>query len=157
MTPKQRLLLAGFCFLAWIGYLGYLVSITRDPVILSRPQFLVADAYVLAELQAGADEDHPKREVKILKVYWAKDDNLKKLVDSTISVRGLDLCESANGWVLPGTYILPLTKEKAGYELTRIPLSPGFYQKEGVHNELLIYHAADQALEQLKNLIAEFH
>ncbi len=51
MTPRVRLVLASTFFLAWIGYLAYLVAITRNPVILSRPQFLVADAYVVAQLE----------------------------------------------------------------------------------------------------------
>ena len=49
MAPRVRLVLSGSLFLAWIGYLAYLVAITRNPVILSRPQFLEANVYVLAE------------------------------------------------------------------------------------------------------------
>jgi len=238
MTPKQRLLLASLCFLAWIGYLGYLVSITREPVILSRPQFLVADLYVLAHLEEapqpkkdfrlpevgeGAQEAEvvrwrvkpgdavkrnqvllevladkvtvevtasfagtidslraetgrpakvgdviltyleaarPKPEVKILQVNWAEDEVLKNLVDSTIKIRNLAICESANGWIGPGDFILPLTKEDKGYSLTEIPPSPGFQagiQNDGTHNELRIYHATSEASEQLRKLIAEFH
>ena len=46
-----RLVVAAVLFLAWIGYLAYLVAFTRNPIILSRPQFLVAEMHVLATRQ----------------------------------------------------------------------------------------------------------
>ena len=70
MTPKVRLILAGSLFLAWIGYLGYLVAITRNPVILSRPQFLVADAYVLAKLESAPKGEHPADKIQVMEVLW---------------------------------------------------------------------------------------
>jgi hypothetical protein len=157
MTPKLRLILACACFLGWIGYLAYLVSITREPVILSRPQFLVANAYVIAQLDQAADNDNPRNEVKILKVRWTDDADLKKLADSNVFVRGLEKCGSANGWAGPGTYILPLTREKTSVFLTEIPPSPGFYVADAAHNDLRIYQATPQALEQLQELIKSFH
>ena len=156
MTPRQRLYLAGFFFLAWIGYLAYLVSITREPVVLSRPQFLVADLYVLAELGAAKeDEDVPISEVKIVEVAWPA--NFSKLAGETILVKGLDLCTTSNGWVGPGTYILPLTKGPKQYALTEIPPSPGFYVSDKLHNNLRIYHVTPEAQHQLRTLITEFH
>src|SRR3954466_5555484 len=49
--PKVRAAVAGVLFVCWIGYLAYLVSITRDTIPLARPQVEVADVVVLAEVR----------------------------------------------------------------------------------------------------------
>src|SRR5262245_4359892 len=45
-----RLTLAGGLFAVWIAYLAYLAATTTHHTVLSRPQFLVADLYVVADL-----------------------------------------------------------------------------------------------------------
>ena len=68
--PRTRFFLALAAFLAWIGYLGYLVAITRDPIILSRPQFLPANVYVLAQLTGN---ENPDKTVSFIEVPWSAD------------------------------------------------------------------------------------
>ena len=51
---RLRLTLAVCLFLAWIGYLAFLVVRTRDPVILARPQFLETDVVIVAALNGLA-------------------------------------------------------------------------------------------------------
>ena len=154
MSPRMRLLVAACLFIGWIGYLAYLVAITRHPVILSRPQFLVADVYVLAELDGS--QDSPNRTIRVRKVYWPKED--ADLEGKEITVDYLDKCGKDNGWIGTGNYIVPLTKKSAdGYALTEIPLSPGFYPDIKTPNFLRIYPATEQAQEQLMRLIEEFH
>ena len=49
MKPAAwRLVAAAVLFAGWIGYLGYLVAATRNPIVLSRPQFLVSGLDVIA-------------------------------------------------------------------------------------------------------------
>jgi hypothetical protein len=56
MKPSRvRLAVCALLFLGWIGWLVYLSATTTRPVVLSRPQFLAADLYVLAELQQGRE------------------------------------------------------------------------------------------------------
>ena len=47
-----RLAVTAVLFLGWVGYLAYLALFTRNPIVLSRPQFLVAEMHVLATRQA---------------------------------------------------------------------------------------------------------
>jgi hypothetical protein len=150
----MRLAAAATLFIAWIGYLAYLVAITREPVILSRPQLLDANLYMVAKIDGTADK--PNDKVHVLAVPWSKAD--AGLVGTEIIVVDLEKCTELNGWVGPGEYIVPITKTPAGnYRLAEIPLSPGFYHDSRTHNYLRIYHATPQAREQLTKLIADFH
>ena len=47
-----RLALSAVLLACWIGYLAYLSATTTHPIVLSRPQFLSADLYVIAEVPA---------------------------------------------------------------------------------------------------------
>jgi hypothetical protein len=54
MKPSRvRLAVCALLFLGWISWLVYLSATTTRPVVLSRPQFLAADLYVIADLQQG--------------------------------------------------------------------------------------------------------
>jgi hypothetical protein len=149
---------AGCLFAGWIGYLAYLVSITRNPVTLSRPQFLVANLYVLAELgPAQKDDKNPSDKVLIRKVYWSEKPS-DGLVGTEFAVENLDRCEMRNGWIGTGLYIVPLTKTSDGkYKLTEIPISPGFHHDKTTFNYLRIYPDTEQAQEQVEYLIKKFH
>ncbi len=48
-----RLAVAAVLFLGWIGYLGYLAATIRNPVVLSRPQFLVSERDMIATFKGG--------------------------------------------------------------------------------------------------------
>jgi hypothetical protein len=54
MRPSRvRLVVCALLFLGWISWLVYLSATTTRPVVLSRPQFLAADLYVIADLEQG--------------------------------------------------------------------------------------------------------
>ncbi len=122
-SAKIRLALAAVLFAAWIGWLVYLVVTARGvsfspPVVLSRPQFLVSQLDVIAEVERA---DGNPSEVTIREVSWPKEE--KKLAGEKIRVTNLSKCD---GWNGPGEYILPLIKSgKDGYEVTPQPLLPG--------------------------------
>ncbi|HYV38204.1 MAG TPA: hypothetical protein VE988_21140 [Gemmataceae bacterium] len=83
-----RLALSAILFAAWIGYLAYLAATTTDPIVLSRPQFLDADLYVVADVNADATApDQPVNVVSIKKVIWARNEADKQL--KTLPVLGL--------------------------------------------------------------------
>ena len=55
------LAVAAGLFAAWIGYLFYLaLTAGHPPVVLSRPQFLVADLWVIAEVDATTRDGSPE-------------------------------------------------------------------------------------------------
>jgi hypothetical protein len=59
-AAKVRLIITAVLFLAWVGYLVFLAATTTRPVVLSRPQFLAADLYLVAELQDGSTVPDPR-------------------------------------------------------------------------------------------------
>jgi hypothetical protein len=122
--PKARLVVSAGLFLAWIGFLAFLVVRTRNPVILSRPQFNVADLVVIADIQEK--DKLPSSTVTIKKVAWSKDKKNDPAPGSQITITGLEDCRAANGWVVSGEYLVPLSRDKEKYEVTQIPLSPGY-------------------------------
>src|SRR5271156_3548104 len=68
--PKARLAVSACLLVAWLGYLGFLVYETRDVVVLSRPQFMVAQVYAVVNVrdqQGRADSD--------VEVVWASSAN----------------------------------------------------------------------------------
>ncbi len=126
--PKARLAVSALLFLAWIGFLAYLVARTRDPVILSRPQLVVSSVVLLADVKELSGRPAPT--VAVTKIAWALSDEDNALAGSQLTIEGLADVGKAEGWRGPGTYILPLTKRKtnAGYTftVTSLPLSPGY-------------------------------
>jgi hypothetical protein len=136
--PKARLAVSAGLFLAWIGFLAYLVARTRDPVILSRPQLVVSSVALIAEVKEQNGRPVPTVAVKKVVSALASEDN--NLAGSQLTVEGLADVGMPQGWRGPGSYILPLTKRKTStghtYEVTSLPMSPG-YRPEYVTVELV--------------------
>lgn len=108
------LILTAVLFVAWLGYLGYWVLALRreaaegggQPIILSRPQFLVASLVVSAEV---AGKDQQPLTAKVLEVYWPSNEETRKLVGQSIKVDNLGESEGLSG---AGTYLLPLLSRR---------------------------------------------
>lgn len=134
------LAVAAALFAAWIGYLAYLALTARHPVVLSRPQFLVADLWVIA------DVDDPDRPVKVTEVVYpeAKADALKGM---TVEVKNLAQCKG--DWTKPGAYVLPLVWEGNAYRVPAVPRSPGYNPPEP---QFHIYPDTPEAREQLERM-----
>ncbi len=124
--PRARLVVSAALFLAWIGYLAYLVAHTRDPVILSRPQLAVSSLVAIAAVEAK--DGRPWSTATIKELVWSLTEGNGKLVGQQLQIKGLADCGSAQGWRGSGEYILPLTKRDStnDYEITPVPLSPGY-------------------------------
>jgi hypothetical protein len=140
---RLRLLIAAGLFTAWIGWLVFLAATTTKPVVLSRPQFLHADAYVIAELGhspsplAGASVVSAVAAVPFPALPWAAIEAAGRnpaespsplvtvrevpwssfkldRVGQKVFVSNLGDVRENNGWNGPGMYILPLTRTTAG-------------------------------------------
>ena len=123
--PKARAGVGAFLFVAWLGFLGFLVWQTRDPVLLSRPQILAADLIVVAEL---VEEEHrPANRIQIKEVLYASDDAGRKLAGQPLEVDDLFFCSAKQGWQGPGTYIVPISRDAKKSWTTMLPISPGYY------------------------------
>ena len=123
-AAKLRLAVAVCLFVGWISWLAYLVATTRNPVILSRPQFIVADLWIRCQLEGVGNTPQPTLVVR--EVLWARDPKDQGLVEKQITVEDLDNVGWDLGWAGPGDYLLPLQKIKDGFRLAALPASPGF-------------------------------
>src|SRR5262245_11994002 len=128
--PKARLIVSGCLFVGWLGFLAWLVAQTRDPVILSRTQFLAANLYVVADVQSC--QGWPCPDVTITEVVWSARD-AGQLVNKQVAISGLPDCGRKNGWAGAGKYILALTHLRLGdkdtFQVTPLPATPGYVSK----------------------------
>jgi hypothetical protein len=151
-----RLAVAVVLFACWISYLAYLAATTAQPIVLSRPQFLTAEVYVLALVAADPGTPaEPINEVTVKKVFWsAKADDLKIKKMSVINLN-TPKSLSATGWQGPGEYILALSRTNENsneFQVTPLPRTPGFNGSVG-----RIYKATPSTLRQLEDLTEEYH
>ena len=163
MKPAAwRLVVMAVLFALWIGYLVYLWQATlffrpsHEPLILSRPQFLVADLVIVGEIK---DARSP---VKVEQVLFPEKDADVKPGD-TIEVAGLadshpprlapraDEPPPPSDLTGPGSYLLPLrpARRGTGYEVVPIPPSPTYSDREGPPR---IYPATPQTLAQYHSI-----
>lgn len=152
--PKARLVVSGVLFLSWIGFLLYLVLRTRDPVILSRPQFLVAPLQLIA--QVDEKDGKASATVTVESVGYAADPEDEKLAGKQIVVEGLPDCGPRQGWAGAGSYLLPLTKEKVGrshvFLVTPLPISPGYSPQLGT----VILDGVGKNKDKVAELVARY-
>lgn len=156
------LILTAVLFVAWLGYLGYWVLALRreaaegggQPIILSRPQFLVASLVVSAEV---AGKDQQPLTAKVLEVYWPSNEETRKLVGQSIKVDNLGESEGLSG---AGTYLLPLLSAGDGYRVTPTPPSPGYPPSVGRPGEPgppRVYPRVPSTVRQLEQIQKELH
>src|SRR4051794_34108189 len=104
VSPKARLALSATLFLAWIGFLVYLVVHTRDPMlrpgiqasVLSRPQLM--DWAVVWMGEVNEKDARPAPAVTITKVAWNKAGEAATPTGSQLTIKGLADCGRGQGW-----------------------------------------------------------
>jgi hypothetical protein len=130
-------------FVAWLGWLLYLVTITDRPqIVLSRPQFLISELDVVAQVDGF---NWPILVQDVQNPESARDQKGAK-----IFVDNLD--EHCKGYDGPGVYILPLVNvTKSGEAQTAsvalTPPSPGYPA-----GPPRIYRATPETLSQLRHI-----
>jgi hypothetical protein len=154
-AARWRLILATGLFVAWLGFLTVLAIRTTHPVVqfwpfevkktgpvvLSRPQLLLATLVVIADVQADGS-GRPQEEAEVVEVLWPSPPPVQP--DQQLKVSNL---ADAEGWRGPGRYLVPLVKEGDGYRVAATPSSPGF----DVHRSF-IYPDSPDVREQLKQV-----
>lgn len=144
-AAHTRVILAAALFLAWIGWLGYLAATATRPIVLSRPQFLIATLDVIAEVKDKDKEPNPS--ILVREMFWSQD-SPAALEGKHVTVTNLGDCD---GWGGPGFYIIPLVKEGEEFRVPSIPRSPGF--EPGVQRSVpRIYPETEQTRHQLKEI-----
>lgn len=140
-SPKTTLILAALLFFGWLGWLGSLALRTAHPVVLARPQFLISELDVVA--QVGSREGGKPIEVQVEEVHWPES------ARGTWQGKPLTITNLADcvGWQGPGLYILPLVRSGDKFQVAPLPRSPGF---EG--RRPLIYPATSETRGQLDQI-----
>jgi hypothetical protein len=119
--PKARLVVSACLFLAWLGFLLYLVIDSRK-VVLSKPQFLVAQLYAIIEATAGNPGDvHPDATVTVTQVLWSAHDADRKLEKQVLRLPDLAECTKEHGYLGAGKYLLPLIESSDGWMIASLP------------------------------------
>jgi hypothetical protein len=124
--PRARLAVSAALFLAWLGYLLYVVLASQRTIVLSRPQLLVAGLCILGDVSDDGS-GKPAREVKVIDVFWSAPADLK-LAGQNITVDNLPDA-AVQGYIGPGKYILPLNRvagAAAEFRISPIPSSPAY-------------------------------
>jgi hypothetical protein len=145
IPPRARFILACCLFAGWLGYLGYLAATKSNPIVLSRPQLLVSDIDVLAELK-GLDQP-----VVVKEVLSQRTGEKSVRAETPLTIENLSDVSLPD--FKPGLYLLPLTHRQAGYFVTETPPSPG-YPRDAAHDRLRIYPATDEVLRQYHDIRA---
>jgi hypothetical protein len=156
-----RLIIAAVLFVGWMSWLVYLAATGTDAVVLSRPQFLVANVHLIAEVESK--NGLPAAEVTVRKVSWAV--GLKNEIpeESKITIENLPELKDRHGWEGPGEYILALVSSTAGkdviFKVAATPRSPGFPYGQGSANQPgppRIYASTPARQRQLEQIEAAF-
>jgi hypothetical protein len=120
VADRRRPLLlavAALLFVGWIGWLAYLVTTARPPVVLSQPQMLAATLDVIAQV------DDLEKPVKVVEVLWPEDSpNRGAWVGKELTLSNLSYCTA--DWAGPGEYLLPLRKAEQGDNWVVAPTAP---------------------------------
>ncbi|MCI0684163.1 MAG: hypothetical protein L0Y71_18800 [Gemmataceae bacterium] len=148
--PKARIAVAALLLVGWLGYLAYLVAMTRDAVILSRPQILVSNLCILATI---SDRDGgPDPRVQVAKVLWPATDD-QQLEGRELVLEDLADVGAAQGWSGANEYLLPLTVRQQANDTTyEVTMLPPIQFHPFVPKERRIYRATADALRQFWEL-----
>jgi hypothetical protein len=142
--PKARVVVSLCLFLAWIGFLLFLV-IDSPKLVISQPQFRTASLWVVAEV--GEDSGWPNPRITVTDVLWrTAQKEPQNLVGQRLTIPILVECRKAQGFVGPGKYILPLVEYPrpemtSKFELAPIPRVQGYPEPVMTLGKVLITDA----------------
>jgi hypothetical protein len=142
MKPRLTWLIAtALMFAGWIGWLAYLAATTTPPIVLSRPQFLVSKADLIADLKD--QNGRPSSRIQVRDVHWPARGH-ETLLGKTITITNLQECQ---GYAGPGTYILALVPQGSDeWRVAGIPPSPG-YEREAAPRIYPLTHETSHQLD----------
>ncbi len=141
LFPRARLAVSACLFLAWLGFLLWLVLQNRHMIVLSRPQLLAAPLCVVADI---SDKDgRASSQIQVQRVVWSEG----PAPGDKIEVKSLAGLGMKDGYDGPGRYILaltPLGSSEGRYELVPVPSFP--------MRELRIYPLTRETERQLEEI-----
>lgn len=143
---RLLLVLAAGLFTAWIAYLAFLALTKSHMPVLSHPQFLVADLWVIADVD---DLDKP---ISVVEVVYARPDLKGGAPErgTTIPLANLSMCNA--DWKGPGRYIVPISRAGTENYVTWVPRSPGYPPTNMTTQPVHIYPDTPETRAQLNHL-----
>ncbi len=147
--PKVRVVVFAVLFLAWLGFLLFLVVETKKTHV-ARPQFLVAQAVLLASVRDDDGKADP--DVTVKEVLWGG-----KKLHAGQQLRLTDLLglQKVQGYAGSGDYVIPLMQHGAGWQIAPIA-TPGYARPKASlsHATLEIIDAGGNQELVLERLLA---
>lgn len=130
--PKARLAVSACLFLGWLGFLFFLWW-NAPTVVLSKPQFLIARAYVVVDLKPGGRG--PDENATVVSVLWPEKvrDGLE---GQRLRMPELASCTETSGFRGPGLYLLPLTTASNSWIIAPLPRLSYFPREKPTHGSL---------------------
>lgn len=125
-SAKIRVVVAGLCFAAWLGWLGYLAATKASPLVVSPAQMMASTHFVLVEVAIEQETGKPKTTQTVKEELKAKASRIQGEI-AIYNLKEARIAGQREAVFHPGTlYLLPLTKmSEDNYELTPPPKSPG--------------------------------
>jgi hypothetical protein len=148
---RPFLIFALMLAVAWTAWLGYQAATSADPVVVSRPQILVAPVVVEAKIY----DKNGSRAVKVVRVYVGHGILGLDGAERESAELHIDVPELADE--SPGSYLLALqenTFKKGEFQLVPTPTSPG-YSAKGQRPP--IYPATESTRLQVLEALRQFH
>jgi hypothetical protein len=117
--PKARLIVSACLFLAWLGFLLFLIIDARR-ITISTPQFEIAQLCVVVDV--NDQEGHPDPTVTVDEVLWALMPADQQLAKKSLLLPDLLGLGRASGYRDAGKYVVPLIKTGPGaYAIAPLP------------------------------------
>jgi hypothetical protein len=133
--PKARLIVSAVLFLAWLGFLLYLVIETKNTVI-SKPQIQIAQAVVIVAVRDDGGKPAPAVTVKeVLAGAGAG-----RMAGQKLRLTDLLGCKKEHGYVGAGDYVIPLMRRGGAWQIAPIP-TPGYSRSHPSHGTLELRNA----------------
>jgi len=105
--PKARLAVSACLFVGWLLFL-FSVWLRSSTVILSKPQFLVAQIYAVVEVHPA--QGKAESELTVEEVLWPSDKTAQQLAHEKIHIADFPATTERQGFQGPGKYLVPLVK-----------------------------------------------
>jgi hypothetical protein len=132
--PKARLAVSAFLFVSWLLFL-FVVWLRSSATILSKPQFVVAQLYIVADVRDERGKANP--DVTVDEVLWAFDPADQDLVTKSLHIAELSTCPKQDGYQGAGKYLVPLVKATDGaYRIAPIPWAAS---RHATHGTIEVY------------------
>jgi hypothetical protein len=117
--PRARLAVSACLFIGWLIFL-FVVWLRSYTVILSSPQFMIAQIYAVVDVRDDQGKADP--DVTVEEVLWASDPADGQLAKAQHLVE-ISRCIRQNGYHGAGTYLVPLIKTPIGIMIAPLPRS----------------------------------